>query len=615
MGVRARLLLLVIGAVVPLAVLGLLGLRNEWLTSREYLNEVVEQQARLSAAVFERWVDAQQQPLVTLAAAAEEDPGRRDLQRELRFIMAPRPNWVDVRVLDSSGKTMALEPTNAEALSSSLFDKVNRDLNEQGRPAVETSWTDLAGRAVIAIGVRTKSGGAVIARVDANALNELFQDLKLPEHAILTLNDEQNRIIYRSYSMEAYVGADVGGSNLFGPLNGESTSVVEVVSPVDGTKRIYGLAKAGATHYTATVGVPSAVLYGPAWRQVTRYLLLSLLALMCTGVAAVVIARGIARPLRRLRKAAHRFGAGDLKARSPLGGVREVSELSNTFNAMATQIGEREERLAEIDRLKSEFVSGVSHELRTPLTTIKTLTRVLLRSGTSEAERRKYLETIASQCDRQIDLVLNLLDLSRIESGALELELAPLDTTDLVNSCVKIERPAAELRNLTLESEMIGTHPPVAADHNALRRAVCSLIENAIKYSSDSGRIIVGVSQRDDEVTISVTDNGRGIASSDLPHIFEKFYRGRTQIDSDGPNSINEAAHQASNQPERPGVGLGLYLTEKLIKQMKGRISVESEPGRGSRFTVHLPVWRDAQESKNTVIEEMKNEKAVAYGG
>jgi signal transduction histidine kinase len=599
--------------VFPLVLLGLLGLRGEWLTSREYLNELVEQQARLSAAVFERWVDAQQQPLVTLAAAAEEDPGRRDLQRELRFIMAPRPNWVDVRVIDWSGKTMALAPTNAEALSTSLFDKLN--LNEQGRPVVETKWADPAGRAVIGIAVRTKSGGAVIARVDANAMNELFRDLKLPEHAILTLNDEQNRIIYRSHSMEAYVGADVGGSNLFGPLNGEPTSVVEVVSPVDGTKRIYGLARAGATHYTATVGVPSAVLYEPAWRQVTRYLLLSLLALMCTGGAAVVIARGIALPLRRLRKAAHRFGAGDMKARSPLGGVREVSELSDTFNAMATQISEREERLAEIDRLKSEFVSGVSHELRTPLTTIKTLTRVLLRSGTSESERRKYLETIASQCDRQIDLVLNLLDLSRIESGALELELAPLDTTDLVRSCVKIERPAAELRNLVLEPEITGTRPLVAADRNALRRAVCSLIENAIKYSPDSGRIIVSASERDDEVTISVTDNGRGIASSDLPHIFEKFYRGRTQVGSDSPNSINEAAHQASYQPEGPGVGLGLYLADKLIKRMKGRISVESEPGRGSRFTVHLPVWRDAQESRTTVIEEMRNGKAVAYGG
>ena len=121
--------------------------------------------------------------------------------------------------------------------------------------------------------------------------------------------------------------------------------------------------------------------------------------------------------MRRLTEAARRFGAGELTARAIYSSSGEIEDLRKSFNSMAAQIEKREARLEEGDQLKSDFVSGVSHEMRTPLTTIKTLTRVLERGNLSESERRQFLQTIAAECDRQIDLVLNLLDLSRIEAG------------------------------------------------------------------------------------------------------------------------------------------------------------------------------------------------------
>ncbi|HVG38182.1 MAG TPA: histidine kinase dimerization/phospho-acceptor domain-containing protein, partial [Pyrinomonadaceae bacterium] len=414
MGIRGRLVALVIGATVPLALLGLWGLRREWLANRGHLDELVVQQADLASVAFERWVDAQQQPLVTIAAIVEQSPDAAQLQESLRLTIIPRPEWVDVRVLNAAGEVIASEPRRAAPLSTSLKEKLTGGLKSHRTPIVETDWTNVSGQAVIAIGVPVKGEGAVIGRINAAAMNGLFDGVRLDREAVLAVHDEGQRIVYRRPEAKEYAGVDVGGSALFAALGTNRTAEVEVASPVDGVKRIYGLARAGTTHYTTVVGVPSAVLYGAAWRQLVYYLLFGLLTLLGVGIAALWIAGGIALPLSHLNRVAHRFGAGDLSVRAEQGGGGEIGELGETFNTMAARIKEREERLTELNRLKSEFVSGVSHELRTPLTTIKMLTRVMLRGVESEAERRKYLKTIGAQCDRQIDLVLNLLDLSRI---------------------------------------------------------------------------------------------------------------------------------------------------------------------------------------------------------
>src|SRR5678816_283059 len=153
-------------------------------------------------------------------------------------------------------------------------------------------------------------------------------------------------------------------------------------SPYDGVERVYGLAVVGSTDCVVATGVPSATLYRPARKQITRYLVFSLLALLCAMSAAILIARGIARPVVRLRDAAKEFGSGDLTRRAKVEGHGELEELGTAFDEMAEKIETRTLRLTELDRLKSEFVGGVSHELRTPLTTIKTLTLIHISEPT-----------------------------------------------------------------------------------------------------------------------------------------------------------------------------------------------------------------------------------------
>jgi signal transduction histidine kinase len=304
--------------------------------------------------------------------------------------------------------------------------------------------------------------------------------------------------------------------------------------------------------------------------------------------------------VRRLGDAAREFGTGNLAARAPAAGGGEIGRLAETFNAMAARSEERESRLAELDRLKSEFVSSVSHELRTPLTTIKTLTRLLLRGVQDEEERREYLETISVECDRQIDLVLNLLDLSRIESGKSQLSPGRVDAGEVVSACVAMERHAAESRGQELLAVVPEDLPPARADRTALRRVLCSLIENAIKYTPDGGSITLKAEESDGSVLIHVADSGRGIAPGDVPHVFEKFYRGRAPGGPSGGPPPDALAGAGEGFAEAPGVGLGLYIAQKIVGQMGGSITVESAPGRGSTFTVRLPAWRErAEEAPN----------------
>ena len=211
MGIRGRLLALAVGAAIPLMLLGLLDLYRVWTTSREQLNESVEQQAELAALAFERWVDAQQQPLITLAAtgAAEAQLRAPELQESLRVAMTPRPHWIDVRILDTSGATIVTQPPDAESLPGGLIERLLGEIQNSRLSAVETDWSRGLEQRALAVAIPINGGGAVIARIKAEAMDDLFRNIKLPTHAVLTILDAQGRVVYRSRSMETYLGTDV----------------------------------------------------------------------------------------------------------------------------------------------------------------------------------------------------------------------------------------------------------------------------------------------------------------------------------------------------------------------------------------------------------------------
>ncbi len=344
-GIRGRLIALSIGVAVPLVLVGLVALRGLWRESREQLDLSVEKQAQLAAVAFERWVDGQRQPLTTLAAyAASRSERPSEVQEDLARVVGTRPNWIDLRVLDAAKNTLAVHPDGAALLAPELVAEMFAETERRGSWTAMRDWSSEAEHPVLLIGVPLEGGGAVVSRVDGAALRELFKDIQLSSGGVIAVFDARDRLLYRSATAEPNVGVDVSFTPLFAALNERRTGVVESVSPYDQIERVYGLAHAGATDHVVMVGTPSATLHAPARRQLTWYAALSGLALLSALVAAVLLARGIVRPVSRLGEAARAFGAGDLTARAPAAGGGEIGRLAATFNPMAEQIKDREDR-------------------------------------------------------------------------------------------------------------------------------------------------------------------------------------------------------------------------------------------------------------------------------
>lgn len=586
MGIRKRLLALSIGIAVPLILVGLVVLWALWQESRKELTHSIEEQSQLAAVAFEKWIDGQRQPLSTLAAIAAEHPdGPFPFEGRLSYIVQTRPHWLDLRILNDAGEPLLLRSPDSNALPVDVLRTLQDEMRRRNSWTVVTDWSRGEGYPVLALAVPITNGGMIVARIDGVAIDELFHNIELPEMAVIAVFDSQRRVLYRSSAENTYLGTDRSDSPLFAPLSKQSKAVVEATSPYDGVERIYGLVVVGSTDCVVATGVPSSTLYSPARRQIGRYLIFSLVAFLCAISAAILIARSIARPILQLGNAAREFGRGELKTRANVTDRGELEKLGAAFDEMAQSIETRTLRLAELDRLKSEFVGSVSHELRTPLTTIKTLTRVLLRGGESQEERREYLETIAAECDRQIDLVLNLLDLSRIEAGAFRVCREKIDVAEILRNCAVIERQAASMRSHDLHVDVPFADLFAAGDGNALRRVLCSLVENSIKYTPEGGHIKLSAQAEGEDIVIRISDSGCGIAASDVPNVFEKFYRGKPSTPADGLVNCN------SSGPEAPGIGLGLYLARTIIEESGGRIYIEASNDRGTTVAVHLPMF------------------------
>lgn len=587
----------------PLVLVGALDLRNMWQLSRAQLDDSVKQQVDLASVALERWLDDQKKALDAIAAqAGDKDTRTPAIHENLENVLRTRPFWLDLRITNSAGTTIMSQPTRRETLPTALTDYLVSEIRERGSWAVVTDRTVDEARPIVIIAVPIQKGGSVIARIDGAAINELFNSIELSPQAIISVLDSDSRVLYRRRGSEAPTDADVSWAPLSKVLANDKTTVAELTSPIDGVKRVYGVGHVRDTGLIALIGIPSSTLYEPARQRLIRYGVVGLFALLLAMGAALVIERSIVGSIRRLRSTAQRLGGGDLTARAPINETGEIGDLGVAFNTMARQIGEREERLTELDRLKSEFVSSVSHELKTPLTTIKLLAHLLQRRSLTENERLEYSKTIAVECDRQIDFVVNLLDLSRIESGAYKLRHAPVEVTQLIESSIDVEKQRADSLGLRLATHVAPNLPPLKGDFEALRRVIRGLVDNAIKYTPEGGDIIVSAHQAGDALAITVEDTGKGIPEADLPHVFEKFYRAGSETEDEGFAALPGTA--------APGVGLGLYLAQHIVEQLNGRIIVESEEARGTTFTVFLPRWSDsggsdAKIEKNADVKEV----------
>jgi signal transduction histidine kinase len=233
------------------------------------------------------------------------------------------------------------------------------------------------------------------------------------------------------------------------------------------------------------------------------------------------------------------------------------------------------ERLREVDRLKDDFISTVTHELRTPLTSIRAFTEILHDNpDLDEAERRRFLELVIKESERLTRLINQVLDLAKIESGLVEWQPEVLDLREIVGEAINATSALFGTRGVTLRASLAESVPMVRADRDRLMQVLLNLLSNAVKFSPEQkGRVEVRLSSDGREVRVDIEDNGIGISREHQAIIFEKF---------------RQVGDTLTQKPA--GTGLGLAICRRIIRHFGGRLSVQSDVGRGSTFTFVLPV-------------------------
>jgi PAS domain S-box-containing protein len=245
----------------------------------------------------------------------------------------------------------------------------------------------------------------------------------------------------------------------------------------------------------------------------------------------------------------------------------------------------------EIDRMKTDFVSSVSHELRTPLTSIKAYTDTILRdSSMPEETKSQFLVVISEETNRLAALIEDLLEVSRIASGTVKIERVFINIEAVIEKVLTAVKPLAEKKNIRLETKIPDGLPKLQADESKIESVVINLVNNAIKFTPEKGRVSIYIETANNEMLIRVSDTGMGMPKEALPKIFDRFYR----------------VHRPGKQIQ--GTGLGLSIVKKIVTVHDGRIEVESETDKGTSFTVFLPlVSQNEQETTDVLVSTSEN--------
>jgi two-component system sensor histidine kinase GlrK len=291
-------------------------------------------------------------------------------------------------------------------------------------------------------------------------------------------------------------------------------------------------------------------------------------AMVLALLTTAVIALRITRSLRRLSAATAAVAAGSFRDPIAVGGRDEVSVLARSFNAMA-------ERLRTHDEMKEEFFATLSHELRSPITSVREAAHLLADGvpGPLTPKQERLVAIVRRSTDRLLRLVNQILDMSRLRAGLLPLEYVPLDLDWLVARALDELRPQADEARVTLVRERVGTRFTMLGDEDRLVQVLVNLLANAVRFTPVGGTVTVRLVDAGPECEIQVEDTGVGIPAAELPHVFESYRQ----------------AH-----PGKGGTGLGLAIVRGLVQAHGGRVTAESQEGKGSRFTVLLPRERAA---------------------
>jgi signal transduction histidine kinase len=260
----------------------------------------------------------------------------------------------------------------------------------------------------------------------------------------------------------------------------------------------------------------------------------------------------------------------------------ELRKINSTLDLKVDELAQLNMRLYEMNRLKSDFLATMSHELRTPLNSIIGFSDVLGSIKSLDDKQKRYVQNIQKSGRVLLDMINDILDLAKIESGKMEIRLSEFHIADLISAQCDMARPLAERKNIDVDCDIEPGLPMMFQDQGKVQQILNNLLSNAIKFTPEGGRIVISA-LRDTQgrLRLSVADTGVGIAEEDQTSIFEKFRQGASALS--GGDAMTR---------EHSGTGLGLSIVKELSKLLGGEIYLQSQLGTGSTFTVELPFSR-----------------------
>lgn len=289
-----------------------------------------------------------------------------------------------------------------------------------------------------------------------------------------------------------------------------------------------------------------------------------IIMVVCGGVVGWFVARRAMSGVERVTRTAQTISQGNLSMRVPLGREgAEIRRLALAFNEML-------EKISALIRELRDVINNIAHDLRSPLTRIRGIIETTLTSKPDLPAYREMASSVAEETDRLVSMINTMLEIAQTEAGLAELSKSPVDARAIITDAFELFEPVAEDKRIILEMDLPSEPLQILADVPRLQRAVANLLDNAIKYTPEGGKVVLSARKENSRIVISIVDTGLGISETDLPHLFDRFYRG-------------------DKSRSQPGSGLGLSLAKALVEAHGGKINVSSTPGKGAIFTIALP--------------------------
>jgi signal transduction histidine kinase/ActR/RegA family two-component response regulator len=586
------LFLLTAAAILPLAVLAGIGL---YVLRRQQAAEAAHVGLELARSVANA-VDSELGSVTAVLEALATTPtiDQGDLagfrERALRVIKG-RHDWAAIVLVDRVGNRLVDTrfPVSTPLGPVTDVDSFARTLETRAPVVgnlirVEGEWLFVVRVPVIRDGAVEH---AVTALIRPERIRKVLTRQRVPEDWVISIIDGNRRRVARSRAHEETLG---------GPLSATTQRVVDagaaegsgVSYSLEG-ERIFTLySRLATSNWTAVLGLPNAIVEAALARSLGIYGGGVLLSIAIGAAGALWVARSITRPISHLGAAAEALGRKQTlpPPDTPIEEIRDVGiALSAAADALARAEAEREDLLRKerhareaaeaADRAKDEFMAVLSHELRTPLNAVFGWAR-WLQSGqlSDQAMVARATNAIARNAHAQVQLVDDLLDLARISSGKMRLDVTMIDLRSVLLGALEAVRPAADAKSIAIDTH-VGDEPCIVAGDSArLQQVVWNVLMNAVKFTPNGGHVRFELQRASAHVQIVVTDTGQGIAPDVLPHIFERF----RQADS-------------SSTRNQGGLGLGLALVKHLVELHGGAVAAQSPgEGRGTTVTVTLPI-------------------------